>query len=636
MFAISKRDTILLCLITAFCVVNNFIWLTADTIPPAWDEAVYLIFSVQYYNLFKTVSQIAYRSALHTSSNGPHLFFLLPYFYDGFLHISPYRPPLLLLLPSAFYALFGLSKIVAEMTNSIFLVVLLLASYGVGRTLQDADAGLLASFLVSMYPELFSWSRYFMEDFALTAIVALGFFFFLKSDGFRGRPSSIAFGVALGAGMLIKWTYFVFMIGPVFLLACQSFFGIARSRKCGGGFRYKITNFGIAVAIGTMLASVWYLPNLGNIFGTLFWASFGKGASLYSGGGLLSLSSLSYHLFGLVEGMSLVFFLAFIIFTAYSYRAHVKNLSLLLLALVVPYAIFTMIVNKDARFMMPVLPLMAVMTAIGISRVPKQRLKAIVILLMVFVALWQYSAFTYRNVYLPQVSVGGLHLFAVETYFARPPSNEDWKIGLILSTVNDERALAGKTLTIGVLSDHPAINGDTLTYYAVERNYALVFLNCVYDPTSVYNGLNKFDYIMTKNGSAPSPFFPISVELQGFFLKHQDGFTLVQQISMPDESVVSIYRNVVKYYQDLGTMAAQHETTFQTEYSSGLPHDLRWTSSTYTVQCTHNTVLNLPATYMSDSQLPRGAPKHILTTMHRVFWRAIVSLNELSRTIPTS
>jgi len=175
------------------------------------------------------------------------------------------------------------------MTNVIFWIVLLLACYGIGRASHDANAGLLAAFLVSVYPPLFSLSRHFLLDFALTSVVALGFFLFIKSDGFRARAASIAFRAVLGAGMLIKWTYFVFIIGPLFMILFGSLFGILRARRSGerrgrwfGAYSRRMRNCAMAISLALMISSVWYLPNIRLIYSSLVWAGFGQGALPYT------------------------------------------------------------------------------------------------------------------------------------------------------------------------------------------------------------------------------------------------------------------------------------------------------------------------------------------------------------------
>jgi 4-amino-4-deoxy-L-arabinose transferase-like glycosyltransferase len=529
MFEIGKGDAIFLSLLAGFCAANNFIWLTLDSVPPAWDEASYLTWSIQYYNLLRHL--------------GPTL-------YRNFLSLSSYRPPLVFLVPSLTYPLFGLSKTVAAMTNTLFWIILLLACYGIGRALQDAGTGLLASFFVSMYPPLFSLSRYFLLDFALTSVAALGFFLFLKSDRFTRRGASIAFGAVLGLGMLIKWTYFVFMIGPLLMVLFGWVSIVLKARRSGEhcgkwcGARSRPTkNLAIAISLSIIISCVWYLPNIGLIFGSLIWAGFGQGAQPYAQGGLLGLQSLTFYLSGIITGISLVFSLVFLVFAVYSLRSHSKTIVLLLVSLAIPYAIFTMTVDKDTRFMMPVLPLIDIVSAIGISRIPRMRLKAFLILSLAFVGMLQFLSLTYGSVYLPQASRSGIPLFADETFYVRPPRNEDWRIDLILHTVDDERAVAGKTLIIGVLPDHQVINAATLNYYAAEGNYTLSFWQCVSDP-NFNEDLHKFDYVLTKTGSSISPFQSKSIQLQEFFLEHQDGFTLVRSISMPDGSAVSIYKNL--------------------------------------------------------------------------------------------
>ncbi|MBU1864558.1 MAG: glycosyltransferase family 39 protein, partial [Candidatus Omnitrophica bacterium] len=74
---------------------------------------------------------------------------------------------------SVFYYLFGKSLFSAKLSLMPYLIILLLSTYLIGRTLFSDFVGLLAMFLLYMYPLIFESFRQFQLDSPLTAMVAL-------------------------------------------------------------------------------------------------------------------------------------------------------------------------------------------------------------------------------------------------------------------------------------------------------------------------------------------------------------------------------------------------------------------------------------------------------------------------------
>lgn len=186
------KDYILLTLLLAFHAINNHIWLRIDRYPPAWDEAQYLLYSLKYYDVFTLKIPIL-----------------------NFVAINPYRPPLHMLLATPLYGVFGTSYDISVAVNVFFMGILIFSVYGIGKKICNKNVGLLSAFFVSTFPTLFSLSRTFLSDFALTAMVSLSIYFLLLTDNFKNRKYSALFGVALGLGFFTRPTYIIFIIGPL-------------------------------------------------------------------------------------------------------------------------------------------------------------------------------------------------------------------------------------------------------------------------------------------------------------------------------------------------------------------------------------------------------------------------------------
>ena len=178
-----------------------------------------------------------------------------------------YRPPLPWLPSVPLSRVLGKSDDVAIMGNSVFMVILILSVYGIGKKLHSKRAGLLAAFLVSTTPILFNLSRLPYPDYAMTAMVASAINWLLRVDGFRHRGYSLLFGLSLGLGMLTKQPFIIF-VGPpmayVFLTSGATRDIRARltaQRDPGAPLAYLRDTPLVAVLVALVITLLWYIPN---------------------------------------------------------------------------------------------------------------------------------------------------------------------------------------------------------------------------------------------------------------------------------------------------------------------------------------------------------------------------------------
>ncbi len=186
--------------IVLFHIVNNLIIAYNDSAPFFSDASDYLAISFKIYSY---VSNFELHKAFSQQMNGYTSLF-------GLLSVP-------------FYFLFGLNQKSAIMTNFIFIVILVLSTYGLGRILHSKKAGLLAAFLIMIFPYIFSFSRTYYFDFALTSLVAMSFYFLLKTKMFSKRKYCIFLVLSVGAGLAIRSSFLVFFTLPFLAYLYYSF-----------------------------------------------------------------------------------------------------------------------------------------------------------------------------------------------------------------------------------------------------------------------------------------------------------------------------------------------------------------------------------------------------------------------------
>ncbi|HSJ52538.1 MAG TPA: glycosyltransferase family 39 protein, partial [Anaerolineae bacterium] len=231
----------LLALLAAFHLANNWLWRVANEVIFGADRMFHLVSSLAYYDILKGGVDL---SSLFAA-----------------LTLSDYYPPLVHLTVTVSYALFGVSADVAAMSNSLYLVLMLLAVYGIGERLAGPWIGLLSAALVSLFPIVFSMSRYLYVDFALAAMVALNVCLLLRSEGFGRRGYSVLYGLSFGLGMLVKWTFVVFALPPFLAVAASPglLAAVPPSLRLALGSRRRLL---VSAALGLAVTALWFLPNV--------------------------------------------------------------------------------------------------------------------------------------------------------------------------------------------------------------------------------------------------------------------------------------------------------------------------------------------------------------------------------------
>lgn len=233
------------CLV-AFHLLNNWVFLSTQVTILGWDRPAHLIRTLIYNDMLQ---QVNLRS----------LFEVLTWSWN--------RPPLFHLTAVPLYRFFGVSTDVALMSSAVYVTILLLSVYGIGGRMYSAQIGLLAAFMVSTYPILFSISRTPYVDYALTAMVALCIYLLVACGGFRHRGYSLLLGLVIGLAILTKWPFIAFSGGPLIYVAARS--GSLRDVKASLVAKAEVSSILRRLwaspllhgVVGLGLTVIWYWPN---------------------------------------------------------------------------------------------------------------------------------------------------------------------------------------------------------------------------------------------------------------------------------------------------------------------------------------------------------------------------------------
>jgi len=227
---------ILLSAIVILNIAGNLYWIQQNVVLVGRDASNYL------------TTTMAYREIL-TDLSPQSLFRALTY--------PQYRTPGLYLAAQPFLHLFGFNMDSAQYLNVALSAVVIVLAYLLGAAIAGWRVGLFAALLVSLFPMMAAMARLFYTEMFLTAAVATNLWALHRSDGFARRSWSLAWGVSLGIGLLVKWTMPIYLWLPVLWVLWRRRSDFIGARWPAWQGRRLTLALLAAFAIGTL----WFWPN---------------------------------------------------------------------------------------------------------------------------------------------------------------------------------------------------------------------------------------------------------------------------------------------------------------------------------------------------------------------------------------
>jgi hypothetical protein len=231
---IGKKAVLLILLLCSFQMITSYFVLSHSRILHSCDEPGHIITGWNWFQDLKNNKTIDHFSV---SGGRPPLPFFFQAMAWSFLDVLKITPPSI--------------DLMIVTVNLFYLAVLLFSVYGIGKILCNGKAGLLAAFLISMFPLVFGHTRTAMLDFPMAAMSALAVFLLLKSEKFSSAMYSMLAGLGFGIAMLTKETAIIPLAAP----ALYYFFSSLRSRDK----RRVIKNSAIFFLFAALLTGAIYL-----------------------------------------------------------------------------------------------------------------------------------------------------------------------------------------------------------------------------------------------------------------------------------------------------------------------------------------------------------------------------------------
>jgi len=555
---------ILLVLIIAGHLLANIEWQARNVGPDMWDQASYLLLSEKIYARSRSGGWAAFREA--------------------FLKEDRQRAPLVPAVWVGFYPLFGNTRSSAHWGNHIALVVLCLSVYGIGRRLAGPWCGLAAVWITMMFPLLFGLSRQLYVEFPLTAAAAAIAWLCIAAKGLRRYPVCFLLGVAIGAGLLVKITLPIFIVGP--LLVALGLNVLYPHKKDPLVYALLLLLSLVLILVPAFLiAAPWFGYNLNQ------WLKFmTENVSGHRGGiyGMDILEYLSLHgwltFFSIYLAIAAVLVALTLIFrkrgpasvapSPGDARERRATLITVILWLGIPLIVGLYAATKDVRLIAPALPALGLLVAYLLVRITAGWTRAVAgVLLVLIVVPYYFVSFgtpfdSTKNPDVPP-SFGMLH----PKYFlgqwsrgiyACGPNEDDWKGGEVLVKIRDaipeqmkrkmerEKSAAG----VVVVTNHPFFEANWFQYLdrrgaleggqAAALNFAFLdYYNENASPQLFARQLLAAHFVLVKDSGWQGPEFTAKwFEELRCAMRDSDLFEMILcGIVLPDGSNVVIFLN---------------------------------------------------------------------------------------------
>ena len=270
--------------------------------------------------------------------------------------------------------------------NLVFLALLLVSVYAIGRRVHSRRAGLLAAALVTLYPALYGESRQFGVDFPGTAITAAGVALLLYTERFSRLRTCLLLGLLVGLGVLLRPQICFFLAGPTVLLLAS-----ALLRPGDAGRKRVLLNVAACAAVAAAASAVWWRGRLGEILGAFVFhqEEAEKICEVYETSALFYVKMLPACFSATLLLAALAGVLGLLAGGARPARAGwlVGPRFVLVLAwLLVGFAVLSYIRVNHLRYMLPLAPALALVTAVGLMSVAGGWFRKVVIALFLAAA----------------------------------------------------------------------------------------------------------------------------------------------------------------------------------------------------------------------------------------------------------
>jgi hypothetical protein len=501
-------------LLGAIFATVNLTWVLLNQAPPHWDDAWYLTNSLTVYDALKRGGIVGYLTKLNS--------------------VFGVKAPLIAALPAPFYLLFGRQWHAAYLVNIASMPMLFAAIYRIAERWWSGRAAIFAIAITGAMPLLYGLARWYMVEYAMTALVAAAICVLIESDGLTRDRYALLFGALCGFGLLLKISFPIFVLPPFIYVWLKS--------------KRPWRPLMLAALPCFVLALPWYAGHFKRTLLFALEAGFGE-VGIQGIPRTLSIRAIAAYLSHVATNGISLYFLCLLVLSGVWVASRRQDVPLrsdlsskahapLLLTWLIPLAVF-IFGNEDIRYVAPILPALALGVAFLLDfSLPRTRAGATAgALLLAFPMLQMFST----SFGVPYFTRGGGYAHR----FSRKPWPQDEILKLIaahhsLKTGGRDHLLVG--------ADEAALNADNVELAAVASQLPIDVETTAHekDIDTLRQRLASSSYFLFKEGGYPESlvFNPYIGDLVRIVTTDSHFRQIPYSRPLPDGGMARIYQNL--------------------------------------------------------------------------------------------
>lgn len=482
---------------------------------PQWDEHNYLSLAIKYADILKTPSWDT---------------------WGRMLDVTGYLQPVYSLTIALFLLILGTeyTYAIALLLNGVFFAASAAGVVALSRVLFDRKTALVAGIVFAGLGNALFYSHFAYTETAVTAFLIWSLVCLVRSDHFSHRAFSIAAGGLAALAILTRWIAVVFIAGPLLVELAVWVFLVRKGTS-------KVSlSAPVYFALPALVPIVvYFIPNWTEFAAYVArnqqngreWVSVYRFAEMAN---TFSTRSIMYY-FNILSQNTVYIFSLFVAGCVLSLMK-IKKMGSILTAFLLPYAFLTFVaVWKEDRFLVPLYPVFAVITASSVYFVWRAG-KLLIASLLVLVSLFTYLGGAWGVGPLGRRGLADIVLPAYIHHPRRiyltpivwPPTREYLNAHLVTRVIRATTTPGYMPVVVGQFSFEPLENA-FLSITEYHQRDLMNYKKAPYD-------IQQADFVITKSNDSLSYIFEKDEARQQY--------QLIAIIPIPmDNSTVSVYKH---------------------------------------------------------------------------------------------
>jgi 4-amino-4-deoxy-L-arabinose transferase-like glycosyltransferase len=353
--------------------------------------------------------------------------------FNAAVHDYVYYPPGYFITTAPAFMLFGYTLPVGIAWQVIYLLITMVLIYNIAARIASRRAGWLAAFMFMAFPVVLGLGRMCYIENLLAMQVALFMALLLKDRELSSLRGALLLGLVAGWGQLTKWQFVTLAAPPAMIVFVQHILQLRNSDATRQQWLQLLSWVAVALAAFSAVAIPWYLAHFSEILNDVHYNAYvavmGNAPSTKLSSIFYYIQSLPWQLIGLP--LSLLVYAAFAVVIARPRKY--GDGWIIAVGVLLSLALMSVATHKQGRFIMPLLPLIAVVCAVWIVKLRRPAAIAMTAIVLAFSLLNIVTQTFDLSGVLPEKSLpigfgrqGYIIRYGTPTWKLPPISKENW------------------------------------------------------------------------------------------------------------------------------------------------------------------------------------------------------------------